>query len=193
MLVCGGNFSSLLLSFQENCCFSLVCLFYVFIILFFLWLLCFVLIFALPAVVVLLACSLAFNQALWIYTSELYPAEVRSSGLGLTTIFARIGGGAAPWLCSWMYWRSKYMAVGACVAAALLAAMVASKMPKDTKGSKLEVNIKEATTVADATAEESFVASNDTSNSKSRNRSVKIATVLRTTAPTNASKPTSGI
>ena len=87
------------------------------------------------------AFSLAFNQALWIYTTELYPAQVRSSGLGLTTVFARVGGALSPFVCQWLYWREKNLAVYACVGAACLAAWVTSRMPVDTHNLDLAVHI----------------------------------------------------
>jgi hypothetical protein len=66
---------------------------------------------------------------------------VRSSALGFTTVFARIGGALSPWLCQWLYWRSRYLAVFSCVGAALVAAYVASSMPKDTRGEDLDVRV----------------------------------------------------
>lgn len=88
------------------------------------------------------AFSLAFNQGLWIYTTELFPAQVRSSGLGVTTVFARIGGAASAWVCQWLYWHDRYLAVLSCVGAAVVAAGVASKMPKDTKDRHLDIHVR---------------------------------------------------
>lgn len=90
------------------------------------------------------ACSLAFNQALWIYSTELFPAEVRSSGLGVTTLFARIGGAVSPWVVQLLFWRSRVAALASCVGASLLAAAVAHAMPKDTKGQELQVLVTSA-------------------------------------------------
>jgi hypothetical protein len=69
------------------------------------------------------------------------PSPVRSSGLGVTTVFARIGGAVSPWLCQLLYARSRSLAVFSCVAASLLAACIAANMPNDTKGRELQVHI----------------------------------------------------
>jgi MFS family permease len=90
------------------------------------------------------AAALAFNQSLWIFTAELYPASVRSSGLGITTVFARLGGMASPWLADYVFWQvSRSAAAWACVAAALLAALLAQTMPRDTKGQNLGLHVQQ--------------------------------------------------
>jgi len=46
-----------------------------------------------------LAVSTAF-ALLYVYTSELFPTEVRNKGLGITSVSARIGGILAPFIAS---------------------------------------------------------------------------------------------
>ena len=101
------------------------------------------------------ACSLAFNQSLWIYATEAYPASVRSSGLGVTTLFARVGGALSPWACQWLFWRSRHLSVAACVLAALAAANIAANMPTDTIGSDMRVRMKTVSSNSNSTSSRS--------------------------------------
>jgi hypothetical protein len=75
-------------------------------------------------------------------------ATVRSSGLGVTTVFARVGGALSPWMCQWLYWRSRYLAVYSCVLASCVAGVIAARMPKDTRGMELDVKINKSITRA---------------------------------------------
>jgi len=45
------------------------------------------------------AVSTAFTL-LYVYTSELFPTEVRNKGLGVTSVAARVGGILAPFIAS---------------------------------------------------------------------------------------------
>lgn len=57
------------------------------------------------------AISLGFNQSLWIYTTEAYPTNIRTTGLGFTSTFARVGGAISPWISQFLFAFSPHFAL----------------------------------------------------------------------------------
>jgi len=81
------------------------------------------------------ACALAFNQSLWVYTSELYPTTVRVTGLGSATAMARIGGSISPLITSFA--PSVQVALLICVGSGLLGAGLTLTLPRETANQPL--------------------------------------------------------
>ncbi|KAL6064783.1 hypothetical protein QOT17_010673 [Balamuthia mandrillaris] len=79
------------------------------------------------------ASSLAFNQSLWVYTAEVYPTTVRTTGLGFTTAFARIGGILSPFVGQVLFAASRRMSLLLCsLGSFTAAAAVLTLLPYET-------------------------------------------------------------
>ena len=77
-------------------------------------------------------------QILYLYTSEVYPTEVRALSLGLGSMLARLGGMATPNVANILLSYSIHYAIGVYVGAGFLLTLVASLLPLETKGMSLK-------------------------------------------------------
>ena len=86
------------------------------------------------------ACIEGTFSVLYVYTPELYPTSVRSTGLALCNTFSRLGGFAAPFVSVYLV-ESGRTAVAEVVLAVLLfvGAVAAMALPFETKGVDLSV------------------------------------------------------
>ena len=98
---------------------------------------------SLGVVVVFLAraCALAFNQSLWVTTSEIYPTNVRATGLGFTTAFARVGGISTAVTSSVLFEQNRFLCLGLSAAGCVIAAALVSCLPVDTATSRMSDRI----------------------------------------------------
>jgi MFS transporter, putative metabolite:H+ symporter len=83
------------------------------------------------------ASALGFNQSLWVYTTEVYPTTVRATGLGATTLFARIGGLLSPALGQILFATSPAASLFVCAGSASAAAALTLALPMETLGRDL--------------------------------------------------------
>jgi putative MFS transporter len=72
--------------------------------------------------------------ALYAYTPELYPTQLRASGMGVASGYARIGGVIAPTVGGALLSGSLVAALSVFAAAFLLAAVVAALYGRETRG-----------------------------------------------------------
>ena len=78
-------------------------------------------------------------QALYVYTPEVYPTEVRALGIGLASMFCRVGAMVTPYAAQVLLSVSLYYAVGVYGGAGgLIQAIAAVLLPLETKGMSLK-------------------------------------------------------
>ena len=82
----------------------------------------------------------------YLYTAELFPTEIRTTGFGSCSFVARLGGMLAPWvgaLARPENLDNPYIPVVVFGLSALLAGVVSARLP-ETKGVKLPDTVEEA-------------------------------------------------
>jgi len=79
------------------------------------------------------ALALGFNQSLWIYTTEVYPTRLRSTALGFTSAFARIGAVFAPFFLLFFTDDISGIFLFTFSAISLFSALLAFWLPIETK------------------------------------------------------------
>ena len=78
------------------------------------------------------AAALGFNQATWVYASELFPTTHRVLGIGFTASFARIGSTASLFLAYVLYAASPSITLSLCVLSCAAAIAIALSIPVET-------------------------------------------------------------
>eukprot|EP00026_Physarum_polycephalum_P005204 Phypoly_transcript_05234.p1 GENE.Phypoly_transcript_05234~~Phypoly_transcript_05234.p1 ORF type:complete len:522 (+),score=55.19 Phypoly_transcript_05234:184-1566(+) len=73
-------------------------------------------------------------QASYVYTPEVYPTAVRSTGLGICGTMARIGGMITPYIAQVVIDKSNYLALGFYAIVNFLACVAAFMLPVETGG-----------------------------------------------------------
>ena len=66
------------------------------------------------------AAALGFNQAIWVYSAEVFPTTHRVVGVGFTASFSRIGSGIGIYLAYVVFVESMEMALGVCIGCCVL-------------------------------------------------------------------------
>ncbi|CAI5460759.1 unnamed protein product [Closterium sp. Yama58-4] len=75
---------------------------------------------------------------LWAYTPEIYPTEIRSTGLGVANSWARLGGFICPFVAVGLIEGShRELAILLCVFIPVFAALVTACFASETKGAAL--------------------------------------------------------
>ena len=69
-------------------------------------------------------------------TAQAFPTSVRTTGPGVTTAFARVGGMLSPFLVSYLFAWSCSIGLLVCCVIAALAALLAMKVSTDDTGKK---------------------------------------------------------
>ena len=77
--------------------------------------------------------TVPYAQSLWIYTSEIFPTNIRAFGLGVTTAFARIGGAVSPFIAHMVFSQDRNTALFICALAGIVAAGLMMLMPHETQ------------------------------------------------------------
>eukprot|EP00750_Incisomonas_marina_P005326 INCI13908.1.p1 GENE.INCI13908.1~~INCI13908.1.p1 ORF type:complete len:616 (-),score=85.09 INCI13908.1:131-1978(-) len=77
-------------------------------------------------------------QSAFVYTPEVYPTNIRATGIGLTSSAARIGGLATPYVAQVLMGVSLYGTVCLYAAMAVAAGILAFFLPIETRGRALE-------------------------------------------------------
>eukprot|EP01135_Chromosphaera_perkinsii_P000653 Nk52_evm20s147 gene=Nk52_evmTU20s147 len=89
-------------------------------------------------IVICRAAALGFNQSLWIFTTEVFPTEVRTRGLGFTTAFARIGGALSPIVEQYILKDSHTAILYLCCFTCIVAGLIILWVPyPETMGNRL--------------------------------------------------------
>jgi len=83
------------------------------------------------------ACGLGVIASLWVYTAELYPTAVRTSGLGVTTSCARIGGMVSPFVAEYLFVQWSELALLLCFLLCVVGAGLVLLLPRETHNSAL--------------------------------------------------------
>jgi len=84
-------------------------------------------------------------QVLYLYTPEVFPTVVRSKGLGLCAMMARIGGMTTPFIAETLMPISSYLALGSYAGMALIGAVAACCLT-ETTGKSMSDTIEELST-----------------------------------------------
>ena len=84
------------------------------------------------------ACIASPFQTLFLYTSEVYPTEVRALSLGLCSMICRLGGMATPNVANILLSYSIHYAIGVYAGVGFLLTFVAVFLPLETKGMSLK-------------------------------------------------------
>jgi MFS transporter, putative metabolite:H+ symporter len=92
--------------------------------------------------------SLGAWAALYAYTPEVYPTQVRTSGMGAASGMARIGGVVAPLVGGALFPVSLVLALSVFAVAFLLAAVAVASMRRETRGQPLSDTLAEETVAA---------------------------------------------
>jgi len=82
-------------------------------------------------------------QASYVYTPEVYPTSVRSTGLGLCSTMARIGGVLTPYVAQVFIGVSDYLSLGLYSLVALLAGGACLMLPIETSGRVMPESVAE--------------------------------------------------
>jgi hypothetical protein len=80
------------------------------------------------------ASALAYNQSLWVYTAEAFPTSSRTTGLGVTTLAARVGGVVASSVLAPLFIASAPVGLLTCAACCVAGALIVTRLPRETTG-----------------------------------------------------------
>jgi MFS transporter, putative metabolite:H+ symporter len=94
--------------------------------------------------------SLGAWAALYAYTPEVYPTQVRTTGMGAASGMARIGGVVAPLAGGALFPVSLVLALSVFAAAFVLAAVAVTSMRRETRGQPLSDTLAEETVMSQA-------------------------------------------
>jgi len=75
-------------------------------------------------------------QASYVYTPEVYPTALRSTGLGVCGMLARVGGMVTPYIAQVVIEKSNYLALGFYALINFLACIASFMLPIETGGKK---------------------------------------------------------
>ncbi|KJE98029.1 hypothetical protein CAOG_08072 [Capsaspora owczarzaki ATCC 30864] len=81
--------------------------------------------------------ALGFNQSLWVFTTELFPTNVRASALGVASGFARIGGMVSPFVAQMLFATSATASLCLCIGVSFASALLIHAVPTETASRQL--------------------------------------------------------
>jgi len=85
------------------------------------------------------ASALAYNQSLWVYTAEAFPTASRTTGLGVTTLAARVGGVLASAVLTPLFIASAPVGLLCCAGCCMTGALIVLHLPRETTGALMDV------------------------------------------------------